>query len=66
MIEPLTDRERDVLRLLADGRSNAEMARDLIVEPSTVKTHLLNLYAKLGVHSRTQAIARARVLQLLD
>ena len=66
LVEPPSDRELDVLRLLAAGRSNAEMARDLVVEQSTIKTHLLNLYGKLGVHSRTQAVARARALQLLD
>jgi LuxR family maltose regulon positive regulatory protein len=48
------------------GRSNAEMAAELFVEQSTVKTHLIHLYSKLGVHSRTQAVARARTLQLLD
>jgi LuxR family maltose regulon positive regulatory protein len=65
LIEPLTERELEVLALLATGRSNAEMAADLFVEPSTVKTHLIHLYSKLGVHSRTQAVARARTLQLL-
>jgi LuxR family maltose regulon positive regulatory protein len=65
LVEPLTDREADVLRLLASGRSNAEMAAELFVEPSTVKTHLIHLYGKLGVHSRTQALARARTLGLL-
>ena len=53
-------------RRLASGRSNAEMAAELFVEPSTVKTHLIHLYGKLGVHSRTQAVARARALQLVD
>jgi LuxR family transcriptional regulator, maltose regulon positive regulatory protein len=62
----LTEREVEVLRLLAAGRSNAEMAGQLFVEQSTVKTHLIHLYSKLGVHSRTQAVARARTLQLLD
>jgi LuxR family maltose regulon positive regulatory protein len=42
------------------------MAAELFVEPSTVKTHLIHLYGKLGVHSRTQAVARARALQLVD
>ena len=51
---------------MASGRSNGEMAAELFVEPSTVKTHLIHLYGKLGVHSRTQAVARARVLQLVD
>ena len=66
LVEPLTERELEVLRLLAAGRSNAEMAAELFVEQSTVKTHLIHLYRKLGVHSRTQAVARARALGLLD
>jgi LuxR family maltose regulon positive regulatory protein len=66
LIEPLSGRELEVLRLLAAGRSNAGMARELVVEQSTVKTHLIRLYRKLGVHSRTQAVARARALGLLD
>jgi LuxR family transcriptional regulator, maltose regulon positive regulatory protein len=66
LVEPLSARELDVLRLLSAGRSNAEIARDLFVEQSTVKTHLIHLFRKLGVSSRTQAIARARALRLLD
>jgi LuxR family maltose regulon positive regulatory protein len=66
LVEPLSARELEVLRLLAAGRSNAAMAADLFLEPSTVKTHLIHLYRKLGVHSRTQAVARARALRLLD
>jgi LuxR family maltose regulon positive regulatory protein len=66
LVEPLTERELEVLRLLAAGRSNAELAAELFVEQSTVKTHLLHLYSKLGAHSRTQAVARARALGLLD
>jgi LuxR family transcriptional regulator, maltose regulon positive regulatory protein len=62
----LSVRELEVLWLLAAGRSNAEIAADLFLEQSTVKTHLIHLYRKLGVHSRTQAVARARALQLLD
>jgi LuxR family transcriptional regulator, maltose regulon positive regulatory protein len=65
LAEPLSARELDVMRLLADGRSNAEIARELFVEQSTVKTHLIHLYRKLGVSSRTQAISRARTLRLL-
>jgi LuxR family transcriptional regulator, maltose regulon positive regulatory protein len=66
LIEPLSARELDVLRLLSDGRSNAEIARALFVEQSTVKTHLIHLYRKLDVSSRTQAMSRARELRLLD
>jgi LuxR family maltose regulon positive regulatory protein len=66
LVEPLTEREQEVLRLLAAGRSNAEMAAELFVEQSTVKTHLIHLYRKLDAHSRTQAVARARALGLLD
>jgi ATP/maltotriose-dependent transcriptional regulator MalT len=66
LAEPLSARELDVLRLLSDGRSNAEIARNLFVEQSTVKTHLIHLYRKLDVSSRTQAINRARTLRLLD
>jgi ATP/maltotriose-dependent transcriptional regulator MalT len=66
LVEPLTERELEVLALLAAGRANAEMAAELFVEQSTVKSHLLHLYSKLGVHSRTQAVARARALGLLD
>jgi LuxR family maltose regulon positive regulatory protein len=63
--EPLTERERDVLRLLAAGRSNPEIARTLYVELNTVKTHVKSLYGKLGVHSRVQAVQRAQELGLL-
>jgi len=66
MIETLTLREQEVLRLLADGRSNAEIARTLVVEQSTVKTHLVHVYRKLEVRSRTQALAKARDLRLVD
>lgn len=65
LIEPLSGRELEVLRLVAAGRSNQEIAQALIVSPNTVKTHLKNIYAKLGAGSRTQAIARARELGLL-
>ena len=66
LIEPLTVRELDVLRLLAAGGTNAEIAAQLFVEQSTVKTHLIHLYSKLGVRSRTQAVARGRALRLVD
>jgi len=65
LVESLNARELEVLRLLAAGLSNREIASRLIVALSTVKWHTINLYAKLGVHSRTQALARARQLGLL-
>ena len=65
LVEPLTERELDVLRLLAAGLSNASMARELVITVGTVKSHVNHIYGKLGVQSRSQAIARAHTLQLL-
>jgi LuxR family maltose regulon positive regulatory protein len=65
LVDPLTDRELEVLQLLGEGLSNKDIAGRLIVAPSTVKQHLKNLYGKLDVHSRTQAVARGRELSLL-
>jgi LuxR family maltose regulon positive regulatory protein len=65
LIEPLTDRELQVLRLLVDGLSNQEIANRLVVALGTVKTHTASLYRKLNVASRAQAAARARELGLL-
>jgi LuxR family maltose regulon positive regulatory protein len=61
----LSEREREVLQLIADGLSNQEIAVRLVVAVSTVKTHVNNIYGKLGVQSRTQAAARARELGIL-
>jgi LuxR family maltose regulon positive regulatory protein len=65
LIEPLTKRERQVLRLIGDGLSNQDIAEQLVVSLNTVKKHSSNLYGKLGVTSRTQAVARAQELDLL-
>lgn len=64
--EDLTDRERDVLRLLIDGLSNNEIAERLIISPSTVKYHIGNIYTKLGVDSRVAAVSIAIQRQLIN
>jgi len=64
--DPLTERELEVLQLLAGGLTNKDMAENLVVAPSTIKQHLKNIYSKLDVHSRTQAVARGRELNLLQ
>ena len=64
LVEPLSDRELEILRMIAAGRANQEIAEKLFVAPSTIKWHINNIYGKLGVRSRTQAIARARHLRL--
>jgi LuxR family maltose regulon positive regulatory protein len=65
LVEPLTEREREVLLLLAEGKSNREIADQLVVSLDTVKKHLTHVFGKLGAASRTQAITRARGLGLL-
>jgi LuxR family maltose regulon positive regulatory protein len=65
LIEPLTPREREVLQLIAIGRSNPEIAAQLVIAVTTVKTHVRNIYGKLQVTSRFQAVARARDLNLV-
>jgi len=65
LIEPLSQREQEVLRLVAAGLSNQEIAQKLIVAGTTVKRHLSNIYGKLAVQSRTAAVARAQALGLL-
>jgi LuxR family maltose regulon positive regulatory protein len=65
LLEPLTEREVEVLQLIADGLSNREIAQQLFLSLSTVKVHTHNIYGKLGVNSRTQAIAKAKTLGIL-
>ena len=66
LLEALTPRELEVLRLIEAGRSNQDIASRLVISPATLKRHITNLYAKLGVGSRTQALAAARELKLID
>lgn len=60
----LTRREVELLGSLSSGKSNKEIARELDISPNTVKTHLANLYEKLGVKNRTQAVTKATELSL--
>jgi LuxR family maltose regulon positive regulatory protein len=64
LIEPLSERERDVLRLLRTDLSGPDIARELMVSLSTLRTHTRNIYDKLGVHSRRVAVRRAEELHL--
>lgn len=65
LIEPLSERELEVLRLIAEGLSNRDIAERLVLTVGTIKVHTRNIYGKLGVGSRTQAIAEAGKLNLL-
>ena len=66
LIEPLTGRELEVLRLLAAGRSNQDIARELVVTLDTVKKHVSHILGKLGGSNRTEAVTRARQLELIS
>jgi LuxR family maltose regulon positive regulatory protein len=65
LIEPLSERELEVLRIMALGRTNQQIADQLVVARGTVKTHSASIYRKLSVANRTQAVARARQLGIL-
>jgi LuxR family maltose regulon positive regulatory protein len=65
MVEPLTRKEIQVLQLAADGYSNAAMAEKLAASDSTVRTHLRSINAKLGAHSRAEAVVIGRRLGVI-
>ena len=65
LLDPLTARETEILRLIAAGLRNQEIADQLVISPATVKRHIANAYGKLDVGHRTEAVARARELNLL-
>jgi LuxR family maltose regulon positive regulatory protein len=65
LIEPLSEREREVLRLLATDLGGPDIARELVVSLNTVRTHTKNIYAKLGVNNRRAAVRRAEELDLM-
>jgi LuxR family maltose regulon positive regulatory protein len=65
LIEPLSERELEVLQLIAEGLTNREVAARLFLSLNTVKVHTRNIYGKLNVHSRTQAVAQSQQLGLL-
>jgi LuxR family maltose regulon positive regulatory protein len=64
--DPLSERELEVLGLLASGKTNSEVAGDLFVSVGTVKSHTGNIYRKLGARNRTEALSRARGLGLIQ
>jgi LuxR family maltose regulon positive regulatory protein len=65
LVEPLSERELQVLRLLDSPLTSEDIGRELFVSANTVRTHIRNIYGKLGVHGRLEAIQRARELKLL-
>jgi LuxR family maltose regulon positive regulatory protein len=65
LIEPLSERELEVLRFLATGMTNPEIARELYVATSTIRSHCKSIYGKLNVHKRWDAVQQAQELGLL-
>ena len=65
LVEPLSKRELEVLRLLTTHLSSTEMAEELYISVNTVRYHIKSIYSKLGVHRRADAVDRARKLELL-
>jgi LuxR family maltose regulon positive regulatory protein len=65
LVEPLSSREKEVLVLMAEGLSNPEIAARLFLSPNTLKAHTQNIFGKLNVHNRVQAVNKARDLKLI-
>jgi ATP/maltotriose-dependent transcriptional regulator MalT len=65
LAEPLSERELEVLRYIAEGLSNPEIARRLYLSPNTLKAHTQNIFLKLDVHNRLQAVSKAKELGLI-
>ena len=65
LVEPLSEREREVLRLLTTHLSSTEIAQELVISVSTVRSHIKNIFGKLDVHTRADAVQRAKELELL-
>jgi DNA-binding NarL/FixJ family response regulator len=65
MLPVLTDREQQVLKLIADGLTNREISRSLLISESTVENHIHHVYAKLGISNRAQAVAYAFQLRMM-
>jgi LuxR family maltose regulon positive regulatory protein len=65
LVEPLSNREIEVLQYIALGSANQEIAQELIISIYTVKSHARNIFSKLGVKNRTEAVAKARLLGIL-
>jgi len=65
LADPLSDRELEILQMLREQYTNAEIAQELVLSVNTVKTHIKHIYEKLGVHNRKTAVSRARFLHLL-
>lgn len=66
LIEPLTDREKEIVNQLSEGLSNKEIAEKLFITEGTTKWHLSNIYSKLGVNNRTQAVSKSREYGLVE
>ena len=66
LLDPLSERELEVLQLMARGASNQQIAQELVIVVDTVKRHVSHIFAKLGVNNRVQAVRQAQELSLLD